>query len=101
MPMKTIPVIMYTKDNCPLCVEGRAVLDELSREIPLDIEEFDIYTDDDLLKAYQLEVPVVEAAGQKLDYGRLSKKKIKQKLLEMTEQHCIPNEVISQYEKGE
>ncbi|HET7522055.1 MAG TPA: glutaredoxin family protein [Bacillales bacterium] len=76
---------MYTKVNCPLCEEGRAVLEDLGGEIALDIQEVDIYTDNQLLEKYQLKIPVAEAAGEELDYGRLSKEKIRGQLLRMKE----------------
>lgn len=78
--MNGVSINFYTKKNCPLCEEARAVLDELNQDIPLEIKEIDIYSDDLLLKKYQLEIPVVEVGGQELGYGQFSKEKLRWQL---------------------
>lgn len=73
-------VILYTKKNCPLCDEAHEILQEMKHEIPLDIEEIDIYSDDKLLEAYQLKIPVIVADGRELDYGKISIETLRRKL---------------------
>ncbi|HEX6922282.1 MAG TPA: glutaredoxin family protein [Bacillales bacterium] len=78
-----IQVNFYTKKNCPLCEDGLEILNELRREMNITIEEIDIYEDDELLEEYQLKIPVVEAGGEELDYGRLSETKLRRRLKEI------------------
>lgn len=77
MLMDRIKVIFYSKENCPLCDKGMAVLEQVAKEFPLEIEIKDIYKDDELLEKYQIMIPVVEIAGKEVDYGILSENKIK------------------------
>lgn len=50
----------YTKKNCPLCDEALVLLDLLRYQYSFELEERDIYTNDEWLEKYQLEVPVVQ-----------------------------------------
>lgn len=70
-------VIFYTKEKCPLCDKGLLVLEEIKKEIPLEITSVDIYQDDHLLEKYQIMIPVVEINGVEVDYGILSEAKIR------------------------
>ncbi|MGR4024458.1 glutaredoxin family protein, partial [Bacillus sp. ZZQ-131] len=53
-------VVLYTKKNCGLCVQAKQVLQEVQCEYSFQIEEIDIYEDNDLLEKYHLMIPVVE-----------------------------------------
>ncbi|MDX8363898.1 glutaredoxin family protein [Cytobacillus sp. IB215665] len=73
-------VIMYTKENCPLCDKAQKVLVELQEEIPFQLELIDIYKDDQLLEKYQLMIPVVKIADEEIAYGVIHKNVIKKRL---------------------
>ncbi|MGM7682953.1 glutaredoxin family protein [Cytobacillus sp. Hm23] len=73
-------VIMYTKENCPLCDKAQKILVELQGEIPFQLELIDIYKDDLLLEKYQLMIPVVEIADEEIAYGVIHKNVIKKRL---------------------
>lgn len=60
-------VIFYTKEICSLCEDALALLLMFKREYSFDIEERDIYTNDDWLEEYQLKIPVVEVNGRQID----------------------------------
>lgn len=67
----------YTKENCSLCDKGLLVLEQIKKEVPLNVEMIDIYKDDALLERYQIMIPVVEIDGFEVDYGILSEAKIR------------------------
>lgn len=71
----------YTKTNCPLCEKGKAVVQELAKEFPLEIHEFDIYEDDALLELYQVMIPVVEIDGEVVSFGMIDKNEVRKRLL--------------------
>ncbi|SDZ34868.1 Glutaredoxin-like domain [Evansella caseinilytica] len=80
--MKT--VYFYTKQGCPLCDKGLAILKELQNGRAFAIEERDIYANDEWLLAYQIRIPVVEDdAGNVLDEGILSISVLREKLNKM------------------
>ena len=61
-------VVLYTIAGlCPLCDEARALLESEG----VDHDEVDIRTDRGLLRAYRLEIPVVEVDGKKEFVGRI------------------------------
>ncbi|GIO24666.1 glutaredoxin family protein [Oceanobacillus sp. J11TS1] len=57
----------YTKNNCPLCDEAKALLNMLNTD-NIPVEEIDIYQSDSLLEEYQLIIPVIAYKGNKV-YG--------------------------------
>lgn len=69
-------VIFYTKEQCLLCDEAYSLLELLAYEYPIEIESIDIYTDDQLLEKYHVDIPVVkinerELVGAQLDLEQL------------------------------
>ena len=75
--MNDLKLTFYSKENCPLCEKGLAVLEEIRKEISFELEVVDIYQDDVLLERYQIMIPVVAIGNEELDYGILSLEKIK------------------------
>jgi glutaredoxin len=74
-------ITFYTKENCPLCDEGLALLKVLQAETPLKIEIIDVYENDDLLEKYQLKIPVVAIEDEEVDYGKISYEKLRKRFL--------------------
>jgi hypothetical protein len=58
-------VTIYSRPDCHLCAEMKAVVDVVSRSIPLHIEEVDISQDAAREAKYGLEIPVREIEGRK------------------------------------
>jgi glutaredoxin len=56
-------VTLYGRPDCHLCDEARAVLLRVRREIPFDLDERDIESDDDLFRRYLERIPVVAIDG--------------------------------------
>lgn len=53
-------VTLYTKENCSLCDTVKAMLNELSSELPHTLAEVDITKDDALFAKYRYLIPVVQ-----------------------------------------
>ena len=69
----TIPVVrLYSKPGCHLCEQAEELLDEISRECPLAVEQIDITTDVDLFERYRYEIPVVAVEGGGSVFGRVT-----------------------------
>ncbi|WP_164668153.1 glutaredoxin family protein [Virgibacillus doumboii] len=60
-------IVFYTKENCQLCDNARELLNLLKDDYPYEMEERDIYTNDEWLEKYQLMIPVVELGDVTLD----------------------------------
>ena len=57
---------LYMHRDCHLCVEARADIEMLQRELDFDLREVDIHSDEALLRAYCERVPVVALGGREL-----------------------------------
>ncbi|MSO20181.1 MAG: glutaredoxin family protein [Acidobacteria bacterium] len=58
-------VRVYTRANCHLCEEAKALLKNLQREEPFAFEEVDIDGDPELRQRYNDDVPVIYVHGRK------------------------------------
>jgi len=74
-------VVFYSKENCPLCDKGLAIIHELQEEINFEYEIVDIYKDDRLLEKFQIMIPVIEIEEKVVTYGILDKDSIRKRLL--------------------
>lgn len=63
-----LTVTLYTKKDCHLCDAAKADLESLREKYPHRLVEIDIDSDPALLKAYLVEIPVVEAGPYILKY---------------------------------
>lgn len=55
-----------TRANCHLCDDAREVLEEITEDIGLQVNEVDIDGDDELVKLWGLRVPVVLASHDRV-----------------------------------
>ncbi|MCM3714592.1 glutaredoxin family protein [Halalkalibacter oceani] len=77
-----LEVELLSKTDCPLCDKAETVLEELKRDIPFTLTIIDIYQDDQLLEKYQIMIPVVRIGAEEVDFGQISKEKVRKRLLE-------------------
>ena len=56
-------VVLYSRPGCHLCDDARAVIEAERLRTPFDLDEVDIETDDELVKAYGIRIPVVTVDG--------------------------------------
>jgi glutaredoxin len=57
-------VTLYGKPGCHLCEEARAVVDEVRRRRPFELEEVDITRDPALEARYRERIPVIAIDGR-------------------------------------
>ena len=60
------PVTLYTRADCPLCDEARALLDALAERLGFSIDAIDIDADRELRARYNYAVPVIAAGGEEV-----------------------------------
>lgn len=61
-----IPVVLYGRKECHLCEQVHEDLNSLQEKIPHQLTIIDIDSNDDLTRAYGLDIPVVEVGPYKL-----------------------------------
>lgn len=63
---------LYTQPNCPLCDEAEAKLKLICEDLATTYKAVDIHSDDHLLEAYQLRIPVIMANKKILAEGQIA-----------------------------
>jgi glutaredoxin len=76
-------VILYTRSECHLCHEARAILERVSGELPIRWREIDVDGDPELAGRYGGQVPVIVAGGVKLSKLRPDETAIRRRLARM------------------
>ena len=59
-----LEVILYGRPGCTLCVDAERMLERIGKRMALRVRNVDIETDDELLRRFMFEIPVVEAGGR-------------------------------------
>jgi thiol-disulfide isomerase/thioredoxin len=59
-----IRLTLYSRPECHLCHEMRAVIDAVAQEVPLIVEEVDVDRDDALAARWGNDVPVLAVNGR-------------------------------------
>ena len=75
-----IRVTLYTRTDCHLCEDMRAVVERVARSIPLTIERVDVDTDPQLAATYGAEVPVLCVNGRKAFKYRVDERALRARL---------------------
>ena len=71
---------LYTRADCCLCEEMKAVIEQVARRIPLAVEEIDVDSAPDLQRQYGDEVPVLLINGRKAFKYRATDRELRKKL---------------------
>lgn len=64
-------LVLYTRDDCPLCEEAHALLSRYADWLP-DLQQVDIDRHPELREQFQTQVPVVEIDGEVRFRGKLN-----------------------------
>lgn len=61
----------YTRPNCSLCEEARLMIQLVSEDVELEIEEINIENNDQVHEKYMIRIPVIERDGIVIQEGRI------------------------------
>jgi hypothetical protein len=79
-----VPMILYTRPGCGLCVEMKAEIERARLERPYTLTEVDIDGDEELVRRYGESIPVLTIAGKLAFKGRLSAAELRKKFQRIT-----------------
>jgi glutaredoxin len=71
---------LYTRADCCLCEEMKAVIQQVARKIPLAVEEIDVDSAPDLQREHGDEVPVLLINGRKAFKYRTTERELRKRL---------------------
>jgi glutaredoxin len=78
--MKT-QLLLYSREDCCLCDEMKAVIRRVADRIPLVLDEVDVDSSPELAQEYGNEVPVLFVNGRKAFKYRVTEKELKRRLV--------------------
>ncbi len=80
--MKSAPreVIIYSRPDCHLCDEAKAVIKRVAARIPLNIREVNIDNDPDARAKFHEEIPVIFIDGKKAFKYRIEEAQLLRRL---------------------
>ena len=81
MNAEAIDVTLYMRPGCHLCNVAKHQLRALGMTHPLRVVEVNIEDDDDLVKRYGLEIPVVAIAGEDITSAPIDLDAVRQAVL--------------------
>jgi glutaredoxin len=73
-------VTIYSRPDCHLCGEMKAIVEIVGRDVSFHLEEIDISTDAALEARYGLEIPVLEIDGKKAAKYRIGEEELRRVL---------------------
>jgi glutaredoxin len=71
---------LYTRKDCCLCVEMKAVIEEIAAKIPVEIDEVDIDQSVELRAQFAEEIPVLYIDGRKAFKFHVTPKQLERRL---------------------
>ncbi|OGK98086.1 MAG: glutaredoxin [Candidatus Rokubacteria bacterium RIFCSPHIGHO2_12_FULL_73_22] len=73
---------IYTKRDCCLCDEAKAVLLRVQRDVPFELREVDVESSAELLEAYGERIPLVFVDGRLAFKFRVDEAALRRRLAE-------------------
>lgn len=81
---------LYSGPGCCLCDTAKALIEKVSREIPLELELHDITSDQELYERFRYAIPVVALEGEVIMAGKISELWLRKALRgEKLERACL------------
>lgn len=75
-----VTVEIYSKSDCCLCDDAKAILARVRADIPFELREIDIESDPELLRKYGQQIPVVFIGGFKAFKFHVDETELRRKL---------------------
>ena len=75
-----LTLTLYSRHDCCLCEEMKAVLAQVRQGVPFALEEIDISTDPELETCFGQEIPVLFVNGRKAFKYRLTAGELRRRL---------------------
>jgi hypothetical protein len=83
MPRDPLAVTLYGRPGCSLCDQAEAMLRRISHTVPLTIQLVNVEADDELLRRYMFEIPVVTVAGNEIARAPVYETRLEDALMEL------------------
>jgi len=79
-PMCETRVRLYSKPDCHLCDDARAIVERVCADLGTSYDEVDITTSPELTNAYADQIPVTFVDGRQHDFWRVDETRLRRAL---------------------
>ena len=76
-------VIIYSRPGCHLCEEAKTAIHQAGCDDQFTLEEIDIESDDELLRKYKYDIPVVTIDGLEIFIHRVDPKEFRTRIAQV------------------
>ena len=83
--MSKLHVVIYSRPGCHLCDEAKAAILSAGCSDQFVLEEINIESDEELLKKYKYDIPVVAVDGVEMFIHRVDPKEFKTRIKRLSE----------------
>ncbi len=73
-------IVLYTKPNCPLCLEVEELLEDIGERLGFSFSKVNILENSHIYEKYKDQIPVVEFGDGQSLFGKISRKELTQKI---------------------
>ncbi len=77
-------VEIYSKPECHLCDEAKSILLKVQKEIPFEVCEINITSDQKLFNKFKEQIPVIFVNGRKAFKFRINENELRRRLLALS-----------------
>jgi glutaredoxin len=95
-----VPLVLYTRRNCPLCDEMKHVLAQARTARPFELVERDVDLDPELRERHGRSVPVLEVAGRVAFKGRMTIEAFERKYARLARPLVDEEEGVDEEQRG-
>ena len=75
-----LPLVLYSRSNCSLCDQMRALIEDSGYQQAVDLQLVDIDSDPELAQRYGTRIPVLTIAAREVLEGRVGLSELRQTL---------------------
>ncbi|MEW9669452.1 glutaredoxin family protein [Ammoniphilus sp. 3BR4] len=70
--VKSFQVTIFTRDGCCLCDDVKERVERVAQDYPIELELFDITTDEEIYEKYKWTIPVVHIDGEEVFVSKMA-----------------------------
>jgi glutaredoxin len=78
--MRPFQITIFTKDECSLCDHVKERVETVAKDVPIELQMFDITTDPNIYDKYKWTIPVVHIDGDEVFISKMTEQELRDEL---------------------
>lgn len=83
--MNPFRITIFTREGCCLCDDVKERVERVAKDIPIEIDLFDITTDSEIYEKYKWLIPVVHIDGEEVFVSKMAELWLRRELQQRME----------------